>query len=82
MKTELLVQLLSKLDATYYSMDGYKEDAYCMQKKGAQWEIFYGKNSVHLGGRTFAKQEEANKYFYKMIMEKLNQQIVNNRCEA
>lgn len=78
MKTGLLEQLLSKLDSACYSTDGYKDNAYCMQKKGAQWEVFYGKNSLHLGGRTFANQEEANKYFYKMIMEKLNQPIVNH----
>lgn len=78
MKTEVLEQLLSPLDPNCYSIGKYKEHAYCLQKKGANWEVFYGKNSLHLGSRTFARQEEANKYFYRMLMEKLNQQIINH----
>lgn len=78
MQTQVLEQLLAKLDSDSYSIGQYKEHAYCMQKKGANWEVFYGKNSLHLGSRTFVSQEEANKYFYRMLMEKLNQQIINH----
>lgn len=78
MKTQVLEQLFAKLDPASYSVGQYKEHAYCMQKKGANWEVFYGKNSLHLGSRTFANQEEANKYFYRMLMEKVNQQVINH----
>ncbi len=77
MKTELLKQLLEQLDGSCYSLGGYREGVYCMQKKGANWEVFYGQNSLHLGSRTFSRQEDANKYFYKMIMEKMNQPIIH-----
>ena len=76
MKDEVLQQLLEKMDPIFYSVGTYKERAYCLQKKGASWEVFYGQNSLHLGSRTFASKEEANKYFYKMLMEKMNQPIL------
>ena len=76
MKDEVLQQLLEKMDPIFYSVGTYKEQAYCLQKKGASWEVFYGQNSLHLGSRTFSSKEEANKYFYKMLMEKMNQPIL------
>ena len=76
MKDEVLQQLLEKMDPIFYSVGTYKEHAYCLQKKGASWEVFYGQNSLHLGSRTFASKEEANKKKKKKLMEKINQPIL------
>jgi hypothetical protein len=80
MRNELLQQLLAKMEPDCYSIGVYKEGVYCMQKKGAHWEVFYGKNNLHLGSRTFQQEEDANKYFYSRVIEEQNKRIINHSC--
>lgn len=57
-----------------YSLSGgLPNEAYCIAKNKSVWEVYYSEKGEKSEYRKFNSEEEACKYFYKSLIEVLEQ---------
>jgi len=67
------LELVEKLKAagvrsTAYSVDGNKDMALCIEKKGDQWDVFYSERGGESFSKTFYSEKAACEFMFDSLM--------------
>ncbi|WP_026478302.1 hypothetical protein [Alkaliphilus transvaalensis] len=55
-----------------YSLDGgLPNEAYCLNRNGGNWEVYYSERGQKSGLKLFRTENEACDYFYKSLVRML-----------
>lgn len=55
-----------------YCLDGgLPNEAFCLNKNGKQWEVYYSERGGKSGLKIFNSEEEACSYFYNLLVKTL-----------
>lgn len=55
-----------------YSLEGgHPNEAYCLNKNGPVWEVYYSERGIKTGLRQFESEEQACDYLYESIIDAL-----------
>lgn len=58
-----------KINPTLYSLEGgLPNEAFCLNKNSEFWEVYYSEKGNKSGLKKFDTENEACKYFYKLIL--------------
>jgi len=72
MKKEELRQSLinAHIPKDLYNLDGgLPNEAFCLNKEGDVWEVYYSERGVKSQKKKFNSEDEACNYLYKVILE-------------
>lgn len=72
MKKEELRQSLinAHIPDDLYNLDGgLPNEAFCLNKEGDVWEVYYSERGVKSQKKKFNSEDEACNYLYKIILE-------------
>lgn len=70
-KEELLQNLIkSNIPKDLYNLNGgLPNEAFCLNKEGDIWEVYYSERGIKSEVERFTTEEEACSYFYKTVLE-------------
>ena len=55
-----------------YSLEGgLPNEAYCLNREGSLWEVYYSERGIKTGIRHFESEEQACDYLYELIIDAL-----------
>ncbi len=67
---EILIK--QKVPRQAYSLDGgLPNEAYCINQIDGNWEVYYSERGVKSGLKIFASENEACKYLYRTVMQRV-----------
>lgn len=72
-KAQLRRKLMSVgVPSNAYSLEGgLPSEAYCLNRNGAAWEVYYSERGEKTGLRTFDNESEACEYLYRTMVQTL-----------
>lgn len=73
-KNDLRQKLISRnIPKETYSLEGgFPNEAYCINQNRDKWEVYYSERGQKSGLKIFDTEDEACKYFYRVLIEMLN----------
>lgn len=58
-----------KISLDMYSLDGgLPNEAYCLNKVGNKWEVYYSERGLKTNLKTFDSEEKACDYIYRILV--------------
>lgn len=68
--------LRENVNSHYYSLDGYKEEAVCIEKGENEWQVFSAERNNHFDEMRFDTLVEACLYLIHLVCPKREQGIL------
>ena len=67
----------------YYSLDGYAEEAYCLERSPEGWEVYSGERNNHYGSKTYTNILDASMELIRLLSfysdkDSLKNQFIDN----